>query len=195
MGISKTLWTIVALLAASCAVSGQARSALSQQNHVDLVNVFTGTSNSRWMQFPGRDRSHGTGEDQSRQPGQRLGRRLRVHHRQHLRFQLPAQLQPLQHERDAADWRHRKRNLARPKFFPGQAMGPLEECGLPAIVPASARIQRPAGPVTMPWILLTPRRAWNSQPLNAPAGCASHFSHRRPNASALRLRRAGRREV
>jgi putative alpha-1,2-mannosidase len=44
---------IASVLAINCVTPGQAQSTSSSQKTVDLVNVFTGTSNSRWMQFPG----------------------------------------------------------------------------------------------------------------------------------------------
>jgi putative alpha-1,2-mannosidase len=45
--------TVSALLALAFGAPAQTASSSGQQNHLDLVNVFTGTSNSRWMQFPG----------------------------------------------------------------------------------------------------------------------------------------------
>jgi predicted alpha-1,2-mannosidase len=44
---------ILALLAASTAAAAQMPRPAHTPSHVNLVNVFTGTSNSRWMQFPG----------------------------------------------------------------------------------------------------------------------------------------------
>ena len=42
-----------ALLALAFTAQAQIAPLTGKQSHVDLVNVFTGTSNSRWMQFPG----------------------------------------------------------------------------------------------------------------------------------------------
>ncbi len=45
--------TIASVLSMNCVAQGQAQSASTSQRPEDLVNVFTGTSNSRWMLFPG----------------------------------------------------------------------------------------------------------------------------------------------
>jgi predicted alpha-1,2-mannosidase len=49
----KLVCTASVWLAFALAAPAQTASLTGRQNHVDLVNVFTGTSNSRWMQFPG----------------------------------------------------------------------------------------------------------------------------------------------
>jgi predicted alpha-1,2-mannosidase len=53
LGNCKYTVMLAALLSVSFTASGQERSEAFPQTHADLVNVFTGTSNSRWMQFPG----------------------------------------------------------------------------------------------------------------------------------------------
>ena len=45
--------TVSVLVALHSAGPAQTAQAAVKQSHSDLVNVFTGTSNSRWMQFPG----------------------------------------------------------------------------------------------------------------------------------------------
>ncbi|MGB7761499.1 MAG: GH92 family glycosyl hydrolase [Bryobacteraceae bacterium] len=44
---------IPALMAMSFGALAQTKDTTSRPRHAELVNVFTGTSNSRWMQFPG----------------------------------------------------------------------------------------------------------------------------------------------
>jgi len=44
---------VSALLALALTATAQTAPLPKEGSHVDLVNVFTGTSNSRWMQFPG----------------------------------------------------------------------------------------------------------------------------------------------
>ena len=49
----KILGVVSALAALVLAAPAQTTLLGNKQSHVDLVDVFTGTSNSRWMQFPG----------------------------------------------------------------------------------------------------------------------------------------------
>jgi len=48
-----TMLTGLLLTMIGLAAQAQKKESASNRHHTDLVNVFTGTSNSRWMQFPG----------------------------------------------------------------------------------------------------------------------------------------------
>jgi len=49
--LDKTILTGLLLTAMGLAAPAQTKENTSSSRHIDLVNVFTGTSNSRWMQF------------------------------------------------------------------------------------------------------------------------------------------------
>jgi hypothetical protein len=95
--------TISVALVANFTAPAQEISSATQQSHVDLVNVFTGTPNSRWMQFPGVAVPMGLVKISPDNQGNVWNGGYEYTVTSISGFSFPAQLQPLQHERDAVD--------------------------------------------------------------------------------------------